>query len=210
MVRGQTMKSLNKFAGIVLAAGFALSGAAASASHLSHLHEIDEIDHVFNAGGGTVSGGLSSGTDDGWLVFHANAGDILSINVQISNWYANVVLLQDTEDGNFQVGDGSHVTDFDSNQIGNGDPLEVIAHIGDVEFSSSSEGVLDGFVASYTGQYGIGINSANENTGFDWTVSVSGNTAGPGAPVTPVPLPASALILLSGLGAFRLVSKRKS
>lgn len=195
---------LKSLAGAVVMLG--LFSGSALASHVSVLGSIDEIDHVFGAGGGTVSGSLGSGTDDDWLVFGANAGDSINITVnEVGDWFLNAVLLQDTGNGVFEVGDEAGITDFNSSNVGEGSPLEVLAHIGALEFSDS--GSLLGFIAPFTGQFAIGLTSANDNLATGWQVTLSGNTGTVGSTV--VPLPAAFPLLVSAMAGFGLIGWRK-
>ncbi len=176
---------------------FALASGSVQAGHATYLGAIDSIDHTFGAGGGTFSG-FAGGQEDDWLVFGANAGDVITINASgLGSKYKSMRLLQDTTDGNFQVGDLVGVNSLGAAaSIGAGVDLEILAVIGANEFNNSGSLVWN---ATYTGQYGIGISAANDDNFWagNWTVSVSGNTAN-----VSVPVPASIVLLISGLLVF--------
>ena len=179
----------------------------ALASHVSNLGAVDAIDAVLASGGGNASGTLSTGADDAFIVFAANSGDTLNITVnQVGTWYLNAVLLFDTGDGNIQVGDNVGVTNFNSSQVGNGSPLQILAHIGSLEFSTS--GALNNFAVTQTGQYAIGLTSANDSKVTGWSLTGSGNTGTVGAP-NAVPLPATLPLMLAGMLGMGAVSRRR-
>ncbi len=193
------MKELKKILPLALLVTLLLTGPA-KASHLSFLGAIDTIDHTFGIGGGVVSGTLSSGVEDDWLVFGANAGDILTITATVPQ-FKNMVLLQDTSDGIFNIGDTVNVTNFNINHVGDGSPLEILAHIGPLEFQGTQ---TLSWTALFTGAYGIGITAANESFAGDWTINLSGNTAN----VSAVPVPAAVWLFSSGLiGLFGMRKK---
>ena len=172
----------------------------ASASDTSFLGAIDAIDFTFGTGGGVASGSFSSGSDDDWLIFSANAGDNITItgsNLGTGGWI-NGALLQDVGDGNFQVGDAVNVLDFNNNNVGLGFPLEILntdsswGHGGCVNSATSYAlstfacgGILN-FIASFTGQYGLGlaVNNSSASEAGSWQVTLSGNTAGVPEPAT--------------------------
>ena len=77
-------------------------------------------------GGGVFNGSFSSATDDDWLVFAANSGDLLTLTGNSVGFFTNGVLLQDTGDGNFQVGDAVNVLNFNNNNVGQGSPLQIL------------------------------------------------------------------------------------
>jgi hypothetical protein len=185
------------------------SAGQATASHFSILGSIDAIDHTFISGGGIFGGNLSSGSDDDWLVFAANLGDILTISVEIDG-NANFVLLQDTGDGSFAVGDAVNVTNFNINQVGNGSPIEILSCVAPTWETFCETGATEAltWAALYTGQYGIGISVTNDDNAFagDWAVNLAGNTLA----VEAVPVPAAVWLFGSALIGLIGFSKRKA
>ena len=183
----------------------------ASASSTSYLGSIDAIDHTFASGGGTFSGTFSSATDDDWLVFDANSGDMLTITSSMGSGLGNFVLLQDTGDGSFAVGDAVDVLDLSFDRVGDGDPLQILACVAPDWSTSCETGPSNSpqtlmFEALYTGQYGVGITVNNEFSGFigPWSVSLSGNT-----PLNPVPVPAAVWLFGTALIGFIGLSRRR-
>jgi hypothetical protein len=179
------------------------------ASQGSTLGTIDAIDHIFPSGGGTYDGVLSDGSDDAWIVFAATAGDNLQIDVGVITQCRDAVLLEDTTDGNFAVGDILDVTSFNNDQVGNGTDLTVLAQ--DYDFCSS--GNLD-FVATYTGQYAIAITGYGDSECCDYSVTLSGNAgsvaAAAAAPATAVPTISIYGLMLTTLGLLLIATRRLS
>ena len=177
-------------------AAILLAPTASYASYVSNFGVIDAIDFAFAPGGGVFNGAISGGVDDAWLVFGANAGDVVTIDISTTA-FKNAVLLQDTTNGVFAVGDALNLTNFNISHVGEGDDLTVLSHIGDLEFSSTANLVWN---AAFTGQYGIAIGAANNSSQFvgPFTVTISGNTGS--VAVGAVPLPATLPLLAAGLG----------
>jgi len=183
-------------------------GPSASASHLTTLGSVDFIDAVFASGGGSYTKSLTSGADDGWSVFAANAGDSISVTFSASTGtsgapaaYDGAVLLE-VNDGIVAVGDMAGVGNFSVDRMGMGSDL-VVQHsgfnpfpIGSYQFGSGSSQSIT-FSAASTGQYAIGVSCSDEICvgGSTFTVQLSGNTA-------VVPEPATASLLALGLAAL--------
>lgn len=151
------------------------------ASHGSDFGTIDAIDHTFPSGGGTFDGVLSNGADDAWIVFAATVGDDLIIDVGVIDQCRDAVLLEDTTDGNFAVGD---VLDVSDPSVGDGTDLTVLAE--DDDFCTNGD--LD-FVATYTGQYAIAISGYGDSECCDYSVTLSGNAGNVAAPPAPATVP---------------------
>lgn len=193
------MKNLKHI--IVLAAAAAISPVA-SASHIGTMGSIDAIEATFGAGGGTWTGSLANGLDDAWLVFSATAGDMFTISINAPA-YKNAVLLRDSVDGVFATGDALNISDFNVSHVNDGAALKVLSHIGALEFSGL---VTLNWTAAYTGQYGIAIGAANNDStwaGGPMTVRVSGTTS------NAVPEPSTLAIAALGLLGLGLGRSRK-
>lgn len=196
-----------------LAAATLLAGLTAPvlASHATVFNPIDGIDHVFAAGGGSTSVTTTSGADDAWLVFAANAGDVLTITAT-GIFGPNIVLFRETENGIVEVGDiytASGSFDGNSDQTGTGTELTVTSFRFDAVCSGDCYVAPDSasFTVLTSGQYVIGVSPANESSGFAGTsgIELSGNTGTVGAPV---PAPASALLALLALGGVAATRRR--
>jgi hypothetical protein len=170
----------------VFMVAFLVPAKQVAASDMSFLGSIDAIDFVFPAGGGVFNGSFSSATDDDWLVFAANRGDLLTLTGNSVGFFTNGVLLQDTGDGNFQVGDAVNVLNFNKNNIGLGSPLQILNS--DTSWEPRRTSTAFGrlfrlqtlnFVAPFTGQYAIGLTVNNDSAeqGFgSYTITLAGNT----------------------------------
>jgi hypothetical protein len=175
---------------------FFLSSMVAGASHLSTFGAIDAIDHDFGGAGGFFSGSLLDPTDNLWVTFDATAGDLLNIQIVVTS-FKNAVLLQDTADGVFNIGDLLGVSNFNVDHTGEGVDLTILSHIGSLEFQTL--GTLM-FVAPYSGQYGIAVSAANNESSFAGgpiDITLSGNSAG-----ASVPEPSSLFLFGFGLAAL--------
>jgi hypothetical protein len=201
-----------RFIGVALMTSL-LGAAAASASTMSTLSSVDFIDHVFASGGGSYTKSLTSGADDGWSVFGANAGDTINVTLSATPGtsatpaaYDGAVLLEVT-DGIVAMGDFALVTDFSFDRMGSGNDL-VVQHSGFNPFPSaylfgSGSTQIISFVAATTGQYAIGVTCSDELciAGSTFTAQLSGNTAA-------VPEPGTGLLV--GLGLCALGAVRRS
>jgi hypothetical protein len=192
-----------------------LGASAASASTMSTLSSVDFIDHVFASGGGSYTKSLTSGADDGWSVFAANAGDTINVTLSATPGtsatpasYDGAVLLE-VNDGIVAVGDFALVTDFSFDRMGSGNDL-VVQHsgfsslpVGSYLFGSGNTQMIS-FVAASTGQYAIGVTCSDELCigGSTFTAQLSGNTAA-------VPEPGTGLLLGLGLIALSVRNRRE-
>ncbi len=177
--------------------------APASASHLTVFAPIDVINGTFAAGGGTLTATTSGGSDDAWLVFAANAGDLLTVTAT-GLFGPNVVLFKAATNGVVEVGDiytASGAFDGNVNQVGTGIDLIVQnmmffpcpPSLGDCYVAPGSAT----FTVLVAGQYALGISPANDDSGFAGatTITLRGNTAS----VSPIPEPAMLLLLGTGI-----------
>jgi len=185
------------------------SAQPARADHLTSYGTVDAIDHTFASGGGIFSGATTSGADDSWLVFAANAGDSLTVSFTTPSASLDGVVFREVTNGIVEVGDVANVTNFGFNRTGAGTDL-VVQHagynFGGYFFNSGLPGTLN-FTAAATGQYAIGITAENERSDLagPYTVTLSGNTANVSGPVVPEP----STFALLGIGAVCLVGYRR-
>lgn len=189
-----------------------LLAAPAGASHMTTLSSVDFIDAIFPSGGGSYTKSLTSGADDGWSVFAANVGDVVTVTFSATAGTSGAFAAYDgaalfeTTDGIVSIGDQVNVTDFSFNRFLAGTDL-VIQHpgfnpdsTGSYQFDSSISRSVS-FTAGSTGQYAVGVSCSDEScvNGSTFTVQVSGNTAA-------IPEPSTAALL--GLGLLGIAAHR--
>lgn len=192
-----------RFVKLSLVAASVYSCGAANADHTTHLHSIDAIDHTFPAGGGSYTGSVSSTTDDAWVVFGANAGDTLDFSFRsIGGSFMTAAVLLEVQNGIVEVGDAADIHDFNSDKTGFGTDL-VVQHGPLIDGTCSGFYCFDtaggsfSFEAAATGQYVIGVSSANESQATQFDVVMSGNTLTVPEAATIAPLCVCLLILSS-------------
>ena len=178
-----------------------------SASHLTYFGTIDAINFDFGPGGGSYEGNLAGTDDDDWLTFEAAAGEVVNLTyASVGAQFIDVVIFRDENDnGQIEVGDVADVLDFNSDQSGNGTDI-VVQHGGFADSSCAAPGsdfycvgltpIPHAFTAPVSGQYVIGISSANEGQATGYSVQIDRGPVSRG-PSVPIPVNASwALVLL--------------
>ena len=146
---------------------------------------------------------LSSGADDAWYVFNANSGDNLTITLTAATQIHVGALVREVANGLVEVGDAVNRTNFNTNQAGQGVELIVqnpippaVGSCGDYRFGAGCGIGAINFAVATTGQYAIVVSANNEVNFGSYNVQLSGNT--------PIPEPASAMLLSLGLSALAL------
>lgn len=196
-----TMASIYKT--LLAAASFVVVFWASSSIAIpSMFNDVDFIDAVFSSGGGTLSKSLTSGADDGWMVFTASAGDNITVQFSSNSGSFEGAVMFDVVDGIVQVNDLANIVAPFVQFAGANDLQIQHGAFNGPGYNFGGPAVSLNMPIITTGQYVIGVTCQFEvcQGGSIFKVSLSGNTA------SPIPEPATLAIFtlgLLGLGAAR-------